>query len=162
VAWSLEPVPDEAPSHLLGIGDVDDLLAGVAAGIDIFDCATPTRLGRHGTALVSDPDNRWRLDLTKSAWRESRGPIAGDCPCPAKTTVCRLLARHFPRAAHVEADAVQAMIVSGGVAPGDEPREESDRQLRARARACGFIARELLGIGVVPVVDDVVVGPNRL
>ena len=83
VAWALRPVRDEQPRHLLGIGDVDDLLAGVGAGIDMFDCAIPTRLGRHGTALVADPDNRWRLDLTKQAWAESRDPIAPDCPCPA-------------------------------------------------------------------------------
>ena len=44
-----------------------------AAGIDTFDCATPTRLARHGTALVHDPASRWRLDLTKSvAPREPR------------------------------------------------------------------------------------------
>jgi queuine tRNA-ribosyltransferase len=83
VGWALGPVPDEAPRHLLGIGDVDDLLAGVAMGVDTFDCATPTRLARHGTALVADPESRWRLDLTKSSWRESRDPIAPDCPCPA-------------------------------------------------------------------------------
>jgi len=83
VRWSLEPVPDEKPRHLLGIGDVDDLLAGVGAGIDIFDCATPTRLARHGTALVADPEGRWRVDLHKSAWSDSRDPISEDCPCPA-------------------------------------------------------------------------------
>ena len=55
----------------------------MAAGIDTFDCATPTRLARHGTALVHDPASRWRLDLTKSAHRESREPIDHDCPCPA-------------------------------------------------------------------------------
>ena len=83
VGWSLEDAPDNKPRHLLGIGDVDDLLAGVAMGIDTFDCATPTRLARHGTALVADPDHRWRLDLQKSAHTESREPIAPDCPCPA-------------------------------------------------------------------------------
>jgi queuine tRNA-ribosyltransferase len=83
VGWALAPVPDAAPRHLLGIGDVDDLLAGVAMGIDSFDCATPTRLARHGTALVAHPARRWRLDLHKSAWAESREPIAADCPCPA-------------------------------------------------------------------------------
>ena len=51
----LRPVRDEQPRHLLGIGDVDDIIRGVAAGIDSFDCATPTRLARHGTALVPDP-----------------------------------------------------------------------------------------------------------
>jgi queuine tRNA-ribosyltransferase len=83
VGWSLEPVPDEMPRHLLGIGDVDDLVAGVAAGIDLFDCATPTRLARHGTALVQEPKSRWRVDLTRPAWRESREPIDARCPCPA-------------------------------------------------------------------------------
>ncbi|MEA2440427.1 MAG: queuine tRNA-ribosyltransferase [Thermoleophilaceae bacterium] len=83
VGWSLRPVPLEKPRHLLGIGDVDDILASVAAGIDTFDCATPTRLARHGTALVADPDARWRLDLAKSRWASSREPIADGCPCPA-------------------------------------------------------------------------------
>ena len=83
VEWALRPVRDEQPRHLLGIGDVDDILHAVAAGIDSFDCATPTRLGRHGTALVPDPDARWRLDLKKPAHAESREPIADGCPCPA-------------------------------------------------------------------------------
>ena len=56
LGWSLVGLPDERPRHLLGIGDVDDILHAVAAGIDSFDCATPTRLARHGTALVPDPD----------------------------------------------------------------------------------------------------------
>jgi queuine tRNA-ribosyltransferase len=83
VEWALRPVQDEQPRHLLGIGDVDDILHAVAAGIDSFDCATPTRLGRHGTALVPDPEARWRLDLQKPHSRDSREPIAEGCPCPA-------------------------------------------------------------------------------
>jgi queuine tRNA-ribosyltransferase len=71
------------PRHLLGIGEVDDLIAGVELGIDTFDCAMPTRLGRHGTALVPDPANRWRLDLVKSRWRDSGEPLLEGCPCPA-------------------------------------------------------------------------------
>lgn len=75
---------DEArPRHLLGIGDIDDLIEGVKLGIDTFDCAMPTRLGRHGTALIPDPAARWRLDLTKSAQRESEQPLLEGCPCPA-------------------------------------------------------------------------------
>ncbi len=71
------------PRHLLGIGEVDDLIAGVELGIDTFDCAMPTRLGRHGTALVPDPANRWRLDLVKSRWRDSGEPLLEGCLCPA-------------------------------------------------------------------------------
>jgi queuine tRNA-ribosyltransferase len=71
------------PRHLLGIGEVDDLIAGVELGMDTFDCAMPTRLGRHGTALVPDPDSRWRLDLLKGSWRESAEPLLEGCECPA-------------------------------------------------------------------------------
>jgi len=83
VGWALRGLPDERPRHLLGIGDVDDILHAVGLGIDSFDCATPTRLGRHGTALVPDPGARFRLDLAKAPQRGSREPIAHGCPCPA-------------------------------------------------------------------------------
>jgi queuine tRNA-ribosyltransferase len=76
-------LPEAAPKHLLGIGEVDDLLAGIALGLDVFDCAVPTRLARHGVALVPDPDNRFRLDLRKSGHEGDRNPIAEGCPCPA-------------------------------------------------------------------------------
>jgi queuine tRNA-ribosyltransferase len=76
---------ERLPRHLLGIGDVDDLIRGVELGIDTFDCAMPTRLGRHGTALVPDPVNRWRVDLTKSEWRTSEEPLMEGCACHACT-----------------------------------------------------------------------------
>jgi queuine tRNA-ribosyltransferase len=86
VAWAtreLERLAPDRPRHLLGIGEVDDLIAGVEHGIDTFDCAMPTRLGRHGVALIPDPEGRWRVDLAKGRWRESPEPILVGCPCPA-------------------------------------------------------------------------------
>jgi queuine tRNA-ribosyltransferase len=83
LAMTAPLLPEEAPKHLLGIGEVDDLLAGIALGIDVFDCAVPTRLARHGSALVPDPDSRFRLDLRKGGWEGDRRPIAEGCPCPA-------------------------------------------------------------------------------
>jgi queuine tRNA-ribosyltransferase len=86
VSWStaeLERLAPHRPRHLLGIGEVDDLIAGVEYGIDTFDCAMPTRLGRHGVALVPDPAGRWRVDLAKGGWRRSPEPILEGCPCPA-------------------------------------------------------------------------------
>ncbi len=74
---------EHRPRHLLGIGEVDDLVRGVELGIDSFDCVMPTRLGRHGVALVPDPENRWRLDLTTARQRGSREPLMEGCPCPA-------------------------------------------------------------------------------
>ena len=86
VDWTtaeLDRVASDRPRHLLGIGDIDDLIAGVGYGIDTFDCAMPTRLGRHGVAIVPDPGARWRIDLFKGRWRRCREPILDGCPCPA-------------------------------------------------------------------------------
>jgi queuine tRNA-ribosyltransferase len=84
-------LPEEAPKHLLGIGEVDDLLAGIGLGLDLFDCAVPTRLARHGTALVPDPGSRFRADLRKHGWEGDRNPIVDGCPCPA----CRRYDRDY-------------------------------------------------------------------
>ena len=83
VEWAVEELPEALPRHLLGIGDVDDLLRGVELGIDTFDCAMPTRLGRHGMAVVPDPGARWRLDLAKGRYRDANEPLLEGCPCPA-------------------------------------------------------------------------------
>ncbi len=83
VGWTTAVLPDDRPRHLLGIGDIDDLIAGVELGIDTFDCAMPTRLGRHGMALVPAPEARWRVDLTAARWKASDEPILEGCPCPA-------------------------------------------------------------------------------
>ena len=150
VGWSLRPAPEHKPRHLLGIGDVDDILASVAAGIDTFDCATPTRLARHGTALVPDPEVRWRLDLAKGRWRESREPIAAGCPCPAcrdhtraylhyliragELTAKRLLTLHNLTFMALLMDGVRAAIRSGSleqysrrVLAGEEPYAAAQR-----------------------------------
>ena len=83
VGWTTEELPEERPRHLLGIGDVDDLLRGVELGIDTFDCAMPTRIGRHGMAIVPDPERRWRVDLAKGRYREADEPLCEGCPCGA-------------------------------------------------------------------------------
>ena len=83
VAWTTAALDDARPRHLLGIGEIDDLIAGVELGIDTFDCAMPTRLGRHGMALIPAPERRWRVDLTGARWRDSDEPVMEGCPCPA-------------------------------------------------------------------------------
>jgi queuine tRNA-ribosyltransferase len=103
VGWSVADLPEEPPRHLLGIGDVDDLIRAVAAGIDTFDCATPTRLARHGTALVHEPASRWRLDLSKAVHRTSSVPIDERCPCPACREHTRAYLHYLVRAEELTA-----------------------------------------------------------
>ncbi|CAA9513015.1 MAG: Queuine tRNA-ribosyltransferase [uncultured Solirubrobacteraceae bacterium] len=86
VGWAtaqLEGAAETKPRHLLGIGEVDDLIRGVELGIDTFDCVTPTRLGRHGVALIPEPAKRFRVDLTAAKYKASTEPIEDGCPCPA-------------------------------------------------------------------------------
>lgn len=83
VGWATAALGEAKPRHLLGIGEIDDLVRGVELGIDSFDCAMPTRLGRHGVALVPEPEHRWRVDLTSARWKLSDAPIMDGCPCPA-------------------------------------------------------------------------------
>ena len=88
-------LPAEAPKHLLGIGEPDDLLAGIALGIDVFDCAVPTRLARHGMALAPLPDGALSLrrhqrglrDATRPRWSTAaRARPAPPTPAPTCTT----------------------------------------------------------------------------
>ena len=83
LAMTAPLLPEEAPKHLLGIGEVDDLLAGIGLGLDVFDCAVPTRLARHGGALAPTPERRFRIDLRKAGWDGDREPLVEGCPCPA-------------------------------------------------------------------------------
>lgn len=76
-------LPVEAPKHLLGIGEPDDLVEGIARGIDLFDCAVPTRLARHGMALAPVPGSRYRFDVARSSYATDERPLVEGCACPA-------------------------------------------------------------------------------
>ncbi|MBJ7597404.1 MAG: tRNA guanosine(34) transglycosylase Tgt [Candidatus Nephthysia bennettiae] len=83
-------LPEERPRHLLGVGEPDDLVEGALRGIDTFDCAMPTRIARHGQALVQGMP-RFRLDLAKAERRGEDRPIEEGCPC----TACRRFGRAY-------------------------------------------------------------------
>ncbi len=153
VEWTIEELPEAKPRHLLGIGEVDDLVRGVELGIDTFDCAMPTRIGRHGMAIVPDPEKRWRVDLAKARWKQADEPLLEGCPCPAceagysraylhyllrakEQTVMRVLTIHnlayLQRLMAELRDAIDTnrlpAVARGGRAPGAAP-------VGARARA---------------------------
>ncbi len=91
-------LPAGAPRHLLGIGEPDDLIAGVARGIDMFDCAVPTRLARHGMALAPLPGERFRFDVRRSASADREGPLVEGCPCEACDRHSRAYVHYLSRA----------------------------------------------------------------
>jgi queuine tRNA-ribosyltransferase len=96
-------LPVDAPKHLLGIGEPDDLLEHIARGIDLFDCAIPTRLARHGMALAPLPESRYRFDLRRAAAAEDPGPLVEGCPCVACAGHSRAYLHYLSRAEELTA-----------------------------------------------------------
>jgi len=90
VEWVIPFLPEEKPRHLLGIGEPDDLVEGVARGIDLFDCAFPTRLARHGMLLARGMP-RFRMDVTKAAYARDFTPPDPSCSC----STCRAFSRAY-------------------------------------------------------------------
>lgn len=83
-------------------------------------------------------------------------------PGAGKTTTARALARRLERAAHIEGDYLQSMIVSGGVWPGEEPAAEAERQIHLNVHNQCTLARSFVQAGFTPVLDYVVVSKERV
>jgi queuine tRNA-ribosyltransferase len=77
VGWVSDELPEDRPRHLLGIGEPDDLFAGVAAGADTFDCVMPSRVARNGAILAADG----RYNVTTAANRRDFRPLEDGCDC---------------------------------------------------------------------------------
>ena len=80
-------LPEDRPRYLMGVGSFREMAVAVAQGFDLFDCVLPTRLGRHGTALVGG--ERW--NLRNARFRHDHTPLDASCACLA----CRLHSRAY-------------------------------------------------------------------
>ncbi|PSB65196.1 tRNA guanosine(34) transglycosylase Tgt, partial [filamentous cyanobacterium CCP1] len=70
-------LPQNKPRYLMGVGTHREMVQAIAAGVDLFDCVIPTRLARHGNALVKGV--RW--NLKNARFREDFTPLDADCSC---------------------------------------------------------------------------------
>ncbi len=84
-------LPENKPRYLMGVGTPEDLINGVARGIDIFDCVLPTRLARHNSAF--SPEGR--LNLMNASFARDERPIDETCDCYACRTFTRAYIRHL-------------------------------------------------------------------
>jgi queuine tRNA-ribosyltransferase len=98
VAMTTPLLDPAAPRHLLGIGEPDDLVEGISDGIDLFDCAVPTRLARHGMALAPVPEARFRFDVRRARYAQDDAALVEGCPCPTCASHTRAYVHYLSRA----------------------------------------------------------------
>lgn len=87
-------LPQDKPRYLMGVGSPEDLVEGVARGIDMFDCALPTRVARNGSLFTPEG----RVDITKSRYAEQQGPLDETCDCYTCLNYSAAYLRHLFRA----------------------------------------------------------------
>ncbi len=84
-------LPEDRPRYLMGVGTPEDLLDGVAAGIDMFDCVMPTRNARNGSLFTSFG----KVAIKNAKYATDERPLDPRCSCVTCTTVSRAYLRHL-------------------------------------------------------------------
>jgi len=80
-------MPADRPRYLMGVGRPQDILVGIAAGIDMFDCVMPTRNARNGHLFVAGG----HINIANTSHRDDGRPLAEACACEA----CRRYSRGY-------------------------------------------------------------------
>jgi queuine tRNA-ribosyltransferase len=93
VAQTTALLPAEAPRYLMGVGTPQDLLEGIARGVDMFDCVLPTRNARNGGLFT----RTGRLNIKGAAYARDERPVDPACTC----YTCRHFSRAYLRHLHV-------------------------------------------------------------
>jgi queuine tRNA-ribosyltransferase len=93
IAAAHAELPEAAPRYLMGLGRPSDLVDGIAAGIDLFDCVLPTRHGRHGALFTS----RGLLRIRNARFRDDPRPPDPECSCPTCARHSRAYLHHLLR-----------------------------------------------------------------
>jgi queuine tRNA-ribosyltransferase len=72
-------LPEHKPRYLMGVGTPEDLVEGVACGVDLFDCVMPTRNARNGHLFTRFGD----LKIRNARHKEDERPLDPTCTCHA-------------------------------------------------------------------------------
>lgn len=94
VQWTTPLLPTHKPRYLMGVGSYKEMVIAIASGIDLFDCVIPTRLGRHGAALVQGE----RINLKNAQYKEDFTPLDPECGCYTCKNFSRAYLNHLIRA----------------------------------------------------------------
>ena len=98
VAHHITPkMPAEKPRYLMGVGDPADLLEGIEAGIDMFDCVMPTRNARNGMLFTS----HGKISIKQSRFRQDPEPLDAECECPTCKNYSRAYLQHLYKSGEI-------------------------------------------------------------
>jgi len=90
-------LPTHTPRYLMGVGSPEDLVHGVARGVDIFDCVLPTRVARNGAALTREG----RINMRNRQYAADPDPLEPGCTCYTCRTFSRAYIRHLVKASEI-------------------------------------------------------------
>ena len=90
-------LPANKPHYLMGVGTPEDLVAGVASGVDMFDCVMPTRNARNGWLFTRFGD----LKIKNSRYKDDEKPLDESCECYACRNFSRAYLFHLHRAGEI-------------------------------------------------------------
>ena len=93
MAHTPQRLPTHKPRYLMGVGTPEDLVEGVAQGVDMFDCVMPTRNARNGHLFTRFGDLRVR----NARWRSDELPIDETCACHTCAHFSRAYLHHLDR-----------------------------------------------------------------
>jgi queuine tRNA-ribosyltransferase len=94
LAYTAPRLPAESPRYLMGVGTPEDLVDGVSAGIDMFDCVLPTRNARNGWLFTRYGD----LKIRNARYKTDTAPLDSTCACYACREFTRGYLHHLQRA----------------------------------------------------------------
>ncbi|WP_341913816.1 tRNA guanosine(34) transglycosylase Tgt [Polaromonas sp. YR568] len=86
-------LPANKPRYLMGVGTPEDLVEGVAAGVDMFDCVMPTRNARNGHMFTRFGD----LKIRNARYKTEDAPVDGTCSCYTCKNFSRAYMHHLDR-----------------------------------------------------------------
>ena len=90
---ALQPdLPEKLPRYLMGVGYPDDLLEGIARGVDMFDCVAATRNGRNGAVWLA---GEGQINIKQRRFLLDAGPLDPDCDCYTCAKYSRAYLRHL-------------------------------------------------------------------
>ena len=143
-------LPADKPRYLMGVGAPEDLLAGIARGVDLFDCVLPTRLARNAALFT----RQGRINLRNACFERDPAPVEAGCSCYTCRTFSRAYLRHLFKAGELLAYRLATIHNVHFLL-------QLMRDLRAAIAAGSFAAFRDQFLAHYPIIPDQVRAANR-